>query len=242
MSTISGSTALSNNQASASSAVFDNINGTSTKATTENSVTEDRFLKLLVAQMQNQDPLNPMENAEVTSQMAQISTVNGIESLNKTLAKYIEQSSPNRAVNAVGMIGQDVLVNGTKIDWRRDDGPGLRLGLDMPAEADQVKLEVLDQGGVVVNSLNLGRRAAGTHSVVWDGRADSGAVLPDGQYSLRVAATSAGRSVDATTLTAQRVMGVVEATGSDGKPVTQVQTADGQTRAADSVRGIFRPL
>jgi flagellar basal-body rod modification protein FlgD len=135
MSTISGSTALSNNQANASNAVFDSINGTTAKTTSENSVTEDRFLKLLVAQMQNQDPLNPMENAEVTSQMAQISTVNGIESLNKTLSKYMEQSSPNRAVNAVGMIGQDVLVNGTTVDWRSDAGPGLRLGLDMPGQA-----------------------------------------------------------------------------------------------------------
>ena len=66
--------------------------------------TEDRFLKLLVAQMRNQNPMNPMENAEVTSQLAQISTVRGIESLNKSMANFTASAAQNTALASVNMI------------------------------------------------------------------------------------------------------------------------------------------
>ena len=71
---------------------------------------QERFLKLLVTQMQNQDPLSPMDNAEVTSQLAQISTVNGIEKLNGTLEQLVANSDAKRSLEAATMIGRSVLV------------------------------------------------------------------------------------------------------------------------------------
>lgn len=207
-------------------------------------VTEDRFLKLLVAQLQNQDPLNPLDNAQVTTQMAQISTVQGIEKLNAALAKFVSESSGNKAVDAVGMIGRDVMVEATSVDWsaQTQAGTGVRVGIDVPADATSARIEIVDGGGVVLRSLNVSSPNAGSHSVVWDGKTDLGVAVADGRYSVRAVANAGTTALDARALVAQRVVGVSETTGSTGQGATQIQTADGRTRLADSVRGIFRPL
>ena len=77
--------------------------------------TSDRFLKLLVAQMQNQDPLNPMDNAQVTSQMAQINTVTGIEKLNTTVQGLSSQFMQLQALQGASLVGRDVIVAGNKL-------------------------------------------------------------------------------------------------------------------------------
>ena len=84
--------------------------------------TEDRFLKLLVTQMKNQDPLNPMDNAEVTSQMAQLSTVTGIDKLNSTVEALSASMLASQSLSAVSMIGHPVLVAGTQIDLLNSQG------------------------------------------------------------------------------------------------------------------------
>src|SRR5437870_11144228 len=76
----------------------------------------DRFLKLLVAQMKNQDPLNPMDNAQVTSQMAQINTVTGIDKLNTTVAGLSSQFMQMQAMQGASLVGHDVIVAGNKLD------------------------------------------------------------------------------------------------------------------------------
>ena len=90
------------------------------------TVTADRFLKLLVAQMQNQDPLNPMDNAQVTSQMAQINTVTGIEKLNTTVQGLSTQFMQLQAMQGASLVGRDVIVAGNKlsIDADRRRRPG----------------------------------------------------------------------------------------------------------------------
>jgi flagellar basal-body rod modification protein FlgD len=232
------------NALGASSAAANTSSASTTGTAQSSEVTEDRFLKLLVAQLQNQDPLNPLDNAQVTTQMAQISTVQGIEKLNAALAKFVSQSSGNRAVDAVGMIGRDVMVEGTSVEWaaQAQGTTAVRLGLELPSDASSARLEIVDAGGVVLRSLNLPSPNAGSHSLVWDGKTDLGVAAADGRYSLRAVANSGTTALDARALVAQRVVGVSEATGSDGQAATQLQTADGRNRMADSIRGIFRPL
>ncbi|HEY9105542.1 MAG TPA: flagellar hook capping FlgD N-terminal domain-containing protein, partial [Roseateles sp.] len=106
-----------------------NINtaATSTAATSSvagagDTTSADRFLKLLVAQMQNQDPLNPLDNAQVTSQMAQINTVNGIEKLNTTVQGLQSQFVQMQALQGASLVGHDVVVAGNKMDF--SDGTG----------------------------------------------------------------------------------------------------------------------
>src|SRR3546814_4518302 len=84
--------------------------------------TQDRFLTLLVTQLQNQDPLNPMDNAQVTSQIAQLSTVNGINQLNNTLLALSGQMDVSQSMPDAALIGKDVLVPGTKISLGGEPG------------------------------------------------------------------------------------------------------------------------
>jgi flagellar basal-body rod modification protein FlgD len=176
---------------------------TSTPAAASSSdatVTSDRFLKLLVAQMQNQDPLNPMDNAEVTSQMAQINTVTGIDNLNTTVQGLSSQFIQLQAVQGASLVGRDVIVAGNKlsVDATAAVGQG---GFELANAADAVKVDILSPSGAVVQTLNLGAEGAGVHSFDWP----SGAATSDSGLTFRVSATSGGVATTATPLMRDRV-------------------------------------
>src|SRR5437764_48161 len=113
-------------------------------STTDANATSERFLKLLVAQMQNQDPLSPMDNAQVTSQMAQINTVSGIEKLNNTVAGLATQFTQLQAIQGASLVGHDVVVPGNGLQITNAVGEG---GFELTAPADQVKVEILSPAG-----------------------------------------------------------------------------------------------
>ncbi len=169
--------------------------------------TQDRFLKLLVTQLQNQDPLNPMDNAEVTSQIAQLSTVNGISQLNETLLALSGQMDMTQAMQASALIGRDVLVPGDKIAL--GNGVATPVGIDLVSPATQVTADIVDRSGKVLRSYDLGAQPSGIVSVGWDGLDEAGAAAPDGAYSLRVTAVNGeGKAVPAGTLTYANVTAV----------------------------------
>jgi len=172
---------------------------------------QDRFLKLLVTQLKNQDPLNPMDNAQITSQMAQISTVSGIDKLNATLQGMVSSFSANQSVQATAMIGHSVLVPGTSLELQNGSAQG---GVDLPQAADQVVVSVIDGSGRVVHKADLGAQAAGVLGFQWDGVTDSGASAAPGSYSFSVQALQGGDKVDAVALKFGLVGGVTQ--GKDG--------------------------
>ena len=90
------------------------VGGTLASSTADES--QDRFLKLLVTQMRNQDPMNPMDNAQVTTQLAQINTVRGIETLNTSVAKLVDRGNASSPLDAVGMLGRKVMVAGDRYE------------------------------------------------------------------------------------------------------------------------------
>lgn len=158
--------------------------------------TQDRFLTLLVTQLRNQDPLNPMDNAEVTSQIAQLSTVNGITQLNNTLLALSGQMDVSQSMQAAGLIGKSVLVPGEKIRLGSDPAnPTAKVatpfGIDLLSDATSVKAHISDAAGQVVRSVDLGELKAGVHSFQWDGKGNGGAELQDGAYTLRIEALDA---------------------------------------------------
>ncbi|MDD5176100.1 MAG: flagellar hook assembly protein FlgD [Sterolibacterium sp.] len=163
------------------------------------SETEDRFLKLLVTQLKNQDPLNPLDNAQMTSQMAQISTVNGIEKLNTTLLSLMSNSTDAEKMQAVALVGRGVLVPGTGITYKAKDGMAFG-GLDLTAPADSVTVSINDANGIPVRTLNLGAMEAGSNTFQWDGKSDSGVVAADGAYTFSVSAKRGTSKVDNTAL------------------------------------------
>ena len=166
---------------------------------------EDRFLKLLVAQLSNQDPLNPMDNAQMTSQMAQISTVSSIEQVNASLGGLASQLASLQMLQASTLVGRSVLVEGSQLAISEGRAGG---AIDLAARADSVTIEILSAGGRVVDSIDLGRQEAGRHAFEWDASRHAGVV----SASYRVSATSAGKAVAAT----QLVRDQVEAVSADG--------------------------
>ncbi|BBP03824.1 basal-body rod modification protein FlgD [Sulfuriferula plumbiphila] len=172
---------------------------------------QDTFMKLLVTQMKNQDPLNPLDNAQVTSQLAQLSTVTGIEKMNTTLQSLIGSYQSSQALQAAGMIGHGVLVVGSSLNLSNGRAP---FGIDLAGAADNVKVTILDASGRPVRSMNLGSQPAGMLPLQWDGRTDSGAAAAGGQYSFTVSATQAGQKVSADSLAFGQVASV--ASGSQG--------------------------
>jgi flagellar basal-body rod modification protein FlgD len=176
---------------SAISALADQLNnaaGSAPVASKNDAGSEDRFLKLLVAQMQNQDPMNPLDNAQVTSQMAQINTVSGIDKLNKTVAGLNSQLVQLQALQGATLVGRDVTVAGDRLAV--DDGVGVG-GFELNAAADSVKVDILNAAGRLVTTLDLGAQSSGRHAFDWP----AGAVQDGEGYRFRVQASSGSASV-----------------------------------------------
>ena len=182
------------------SALADSMNAAAGNVTTtaNQAGSEDRFLKLLVAQMQNQDPMNPLDNAQVTSQMAQINTVSGIDKLNTTVAGLNGQLVQLQALQGVTLVGHDVTVSGNRLSVA--DGVGVG-GFELNSAADQVKVEILNAAGVVAGSLQLGASSSGRHAFEWP----AGSVEDGDGYRFRVTATRGSSSVLGDTLMRDRV-------------------------------------
>ena len=159
---------------------------------------QDRFLKLLVTQMQNQDPLSPMDNAQLTTQIAQINTVTGIDKLNTSVEGLSGQFVQMQALQGAALVGRDVVVPGNVLDITNGVGQG---GFELGAPADNVKVEVLSPAGQVVGSMNLGAQGSGMQGFEWPA---SGATNDSG-LRFRVTATNGSVSSTPATLMRDRV-------------------------------------
>ena len=177
---------------------------------------QDRFLKLLVTQMKNQDPLNPLDNAQVTSQLAQINTVSGIEALNTTLKEMAASFMAGQSMQSASLIGRSVLADGNTLTLAA--GAPARGGVQLDRAADSVKVTVNGPAGNVVRQMELGPRGSGLSSFDWDGLNDAGATMPPGMYTFQVTALGAGQKIAATTIASGTVSGV--APGSNGASIT----------------------
>jgi flagellar basal-body rod modification protein FlgD len=178
---------------------------TSKVAAADSVAAQDRFMKLLVAQLANQDPMNPMDNAQMTSQIAQINTVTGIQQVNDTLKSMAGQFTSLQVLQGASMVGHDVLVQGSTLTRNNGVAKG---AIDLTATADSVKIEILTPGGQLMDTINLGAQAAGRHSFEWNAVSYQG----NGEPSFRVVATRAGQAVDAVSLTQNRVISVASDT------------------------------
>ncbi len=182
-------------------ALFSQLSGNSAAAPTANEAgSADRFLKLLVTQLQNQDPMNPMDNAQITSQMAQINTVNGIEKLNVTVEGLNTQFAQLQALSGVSLVGREITVKGNQLELRGGRAEG---AFDLAGTAGTVKVEVLNGAGRVVGSVDMGTQDAGRHAFEWNA-----AGVPDGRYGFRVVAAQGTTAVAATPLMRDRVEAV----------------------------------
>lgn len=170
-------------------------------ASASDAGSQDRFLKLLVTQLKNQDPLSPMDNAQLTSQIAQINTVTGIATLNTSVQQLSSQFLQMQSLQGASLVGKDVVVPGNRLDIQNGVGQG---GFELATAADAVKVEVLSPAGRVVDTLNLGAQSSGMHGFDW---AATGYDATS-NLSFRVTATSGSTPLTSTALMRDRVNAV----------------------------------
>lgn len=190
---------VTNTSSTSAADIFASINGSSgtSSSTSTTASTENRFLTLLMTQIKNQDPLNPLDNAQVTTQLAQLNTVNGIEKLNATLADLLSGYNEAQGVQAAGLIGKNVMVAGNALPLANGSAYG---GALLASTADSVTLNIKDSTGKVVQTENLGAKEAGSFYFSWDGKDASGNTLADGNYTFTVDATAGSSAVTATAM------------------------------------------
>lgn len=199
---------------SVSSDLLSSVNGSQAAAAKGNGTSakemEDQFLTLLLTQLQNQDPTSPMENAELTSQLAQMSTVSGVEKMNDTMNNMMAQYQTSQIVSASNMIGRGVLSNGNEValsSYELANGDIAKqaiVGVDLAGSADSVMVSIFNASGTEVYKMDLGEHSSGILPVYWDGASFTGPA-PDGRYTFSVAATNGGEKVESRTLSYNKV-------------------------------------
>lgn len=206
----------------------------SVKKKDENSpeAIQERFMSLLVAQLKNQDPLAPMDNAQVTSQMAQLNTVTGINNLNDSMGKMASAFSANQTAQAVSMLGRTVMTDGDGLMLQGGKATG---AVELKQSADTVRVDILNAKGDVIRAIDLGANGKGIHEFEWDGKDSAGASVPEGSYRFEVKASAAGLPAELSTLTKSVVQGVRNA-GAEG---SKLLTSNGQEVNFTDIKQVF---
>lgn len=171
---------------------------------------KDDFLKLLAVQLQHQDPLEPQDNTEMVAQLAQFSSLEQLENMNRNLASSLDldliltQVLNNTA--AAGLIGKSVLAGGNSV-MLEESGEAVQIRFDLAANAESLTVAIYDESGTLVRTIEQKGVEAGRQSVEWDGKNSSGNGVSGGTYTFRVTATDGeGNSIDVNPL----VMGSVD--------------------------------
>jgi flagellar basal-body rod modification protein FlgD len=182
-----------------------NTNGSDSALSATNAMlNEQDFLKLMTVQLKDQNPLQPISNSEFYSQIAQFSTVAGIDKLNQTFTSLSSQLTSSQSLQAASLIGHGVLVQGSNAQLTSS---GLFGAVEVPSSGD-VKVQIKDASGAVVSTLDLGTQASGTLPFSWNGTDASGNVLPTGAYSISATVSSGSGELAATTDVAAEVQSV----------------------------------
>ena len=211
------------------------INSTPTSSSTAGSAagvkaTKDDFLKLLVTQMKYQDPMNPMDSAQMTSQIAQLNTVEGINQLNATVTSLQASLMASQSMQSASLIGKTILADGNSISLLNGSA-NLSMRLEGPAES--VVVDVMNASGRIIKTTDLGANAAGIKSFTWDGSTNEGSTAPNGQYTFQVNAKKLNQAVAVTPLTQATVSGV-ELTSAG----PQLSLNNGTNIAMSTIRGV----
>ncbi|WP_374341519.1 flagellar hook assembly protein FlgD [Methyloversatilis sp.] len=196
------------------SAIYSSLNTREAESQSEVEEAQNRFLMLLTTQLKMQDPLSPMDNAQVTSQLAQISTVDGIAQLNATLEQLTASTSDTQHLQATSLVDRAVLVPGSSLNLVEGKAMG---GIQLESGADEMTITIKAANGTVVHEIKEYDIDAGIFEFVWEGENSAGTtVAKDGAYSYTVKAVQGGKAVVNTALelavvnSVERVNGVTK--------------------------------
>lgn len=193
---------------------------------------QEEFLELMMAQLENQDPMKPMDNGEFLGQMAQFSTVTGIEGMQESLENLTETYSTGQTLQATQLVGQEVLIEDNTIELNEDEPVTGSFELD--TASGDVKLDITDAAGAVVKQISLGDYRAGRHVFTWDGLDSDGNMMPPGKYSATVTVQRNDGYEAATVLTSRVIDSVEFGAGSQ----TTMNTKQGDVISMADIRQI----
>lgn len=184
---------------------------TTTTAAAAGTLNQNDFLKLMTAQMQNQDPFNPVDNTQMVAQMAQFSSLAGISEMNTTMKAISDKLGATSASDAMGYVGKTVLTEGSTAYGRT--GGGIAGSVELAGAATGVNVTISDMNGVALKTMPLGAQAKGTVGYDWDGKDSTGADAGSGPFTVSINAQNNGTSVAATGLVWAPVQSVSTTTG-----------------------------
>lgn len=190
MSTTSGTT-------SASSVLDQYKISSRTTDTANDELGKDAFLELLVAQLNNQNPLEPQDNGEFVAQLATFSTLESLDSLNTTVESILSGYQSGQALEAASLVGHSVVLKTDKTIV--DTSKTLNGMLDLPVSSDNVYVNIYNSSGVLVRQVDVGAQAAGAVAFTWDGADSDGNVLPSGSYTFKAESKQNGATTGLTT-------------------------------------------
>ena len=208
-------------------AASSSLAGTTSTNSTTAEASQDRFLKLLVAQLNTQDPMKPMDNAQMTSQLAQINTVSGIQTLNDTMKSMATQIAALQSLQGSSTIGHEVLTEGNTLSITDGVGKG---SFDLSGAADAVKVEVRTAGGTLLGTVDMGALSTGRQAFTWD----ASKYTNSGDLTFKVTATNNGAAVTTTALERNKVVSV-----SNENNVLNLQLQNGDSVAYSAVKAIL---
>lgn len=170
-----------------------NSSAAAATASSSSSLGTSDFLKLLTAQLQNQDPFSPTDNSQMVAQLAQITSTSGIADMGATLKAIQAKLGATSTSDALAYVGRTVLTEGG-VAYGRAAG-GLAGAVELDADATDVSVSIRDANGQILNTLQLGAQKAGTVSYDWDGKTADGADAGSGPFTVAVSAENAGAKV-----------------------------------------------
>ena len=175
-----------------------NLADTAKAASGNQSLGKDAFLQLLVTQLKNQNPLSPQDNGAFVAQLAQFSSLEGINTLNDSVNNISSNFSSSQALQASSLVGRNVIVqtNTAQLD---DPSKGLTGSVTVPSTIAAGTVTITDKDGKAVRTIDLGSRAAGDASFTWDGKDTAGTVVPVGTYTFKANAPINGTATDLAT-------------------------------------------
>lgn len=152
----------------------------------DNAMGQDVFMKLMVTQMQNQNPLDPQDGSEFVAQLAQFSSVEALDKLNKTTETMASTFQSGQALQASSMVGRTVKVEGNHANF--ETGRVVKGTVSLESSTSNLQMNVYNAAGELVDKKDMGDKAAGDITFEWDGKVDGGKTLPPGRYRFEVLA------------------------------------------------------
>ena len=158
-----------------------NVSNVSKAATGNQSLGKDAFLQLLVTQLKNQNPLSPQDNGAFVAQLAQFSSLEGINTLNDSVNNISSNFSSSQALQASSLVGRSIIIQTDKA--MVDTSKSMNGSVEVPSAVGNVSVKITDKDGNVVRTVDMGAQSAGSQSFIWDGKNDKGEVAPAGTYT-----------------------------------------------------------